>query len=347
MGRVRGALIALSLVGLVACAAPVPESVATATAPSPASASPEPSIAPEPSPSSLPVAAPGLLVVGPAGAGLAGAPGGPEVGRLRAGVVLPVLELKDGWARIATPCDLSRWMPVGQGEGVPKPEVIVDPGHGGAEPGAVGGAGLLEKEVNLDVSAKTVSALAAAGVPAVLSRSGDYRATLAFRVAIAKAAQPALLVSVHHNADPDGPRDRPGTETFYQFRSPDSKRLSGLIYEEVVKDLAPLGTSWVGDTDAGAKWRLNSRGGDYYGILRLAGQDGTVAVLAELAFVSNPAEEALLSRQDVRGIEAEALARGILRYRTTADPGSGFTTPYERKVPAGPGGGSTGCVDPS
>ncbi|MGH2690504.1 MAG: N-acetylmuramoyl-L-alanine amidase, partial [Actinomycetota bacterium] len=104
---------------------------------------------------------------------------------------------------------------------------------------------------------------------------------------------------------------------------------------------------WVGDTDAGAKWRLNSSGGDYYGILRRSGELKVTAVLAELAFVSNPSEEQLLARPDVQQAEGAAVARGILRFLRTPDPGSGFTTPYPRSAPAGPGGGSRGCVDPS
>jgi hypothetical protein len=70
-------------------------------------------------------------------------------------------------------------------------------------------------------------------------------------------------------------------------------------------------------------------------------------VLAELAFVSNASEEALLSRPEVQELEARAVARGIERYLRSQDPGSGFSTPYPRRQPAGPGGGSRGCVDPA
>jgi N-acetylmuramoyl-L-alanine amidase len=225
--------------------------------------------------------------------------------------------------------------------------VVLDPGHGGDEQGALGSGGLSEKALNLEVARKTEAILEAQGIETLLTRSDDYRATLDFRVALAKAANPRVMVSIHHNADPDGPRDAPGTETYYQFRSAESKRLAGLIYEEVLKDLDSLDVRWVGDTDAGAKWRLNSRGGDYYGILRASGAAGVVTVMAELAFLSNASEEALLSRPEVQELEARALARGIERYLESNDPGSGFTTPYPRQQPAGPGGGAGGCVDPA
>lgn len=222
--------------------------------------------------------------------------------------------------------------------------MVLDPGHGGAESGATGPSGLAEKEVNLDVARRAAQALFAEGVDAVLTRDGDHCETLNYRVGFAARRSPELFVSIHHNADPDGPSDGPGSETYFQYRSAESKRLSGILYEEIAAALRPFAAEWVGDTDAGAKWRLNDRDGDYYGVLRLAGEQGMTASLVESAFISNPSEEALLRRDDVRQAEAEALARGILRYLRTSDPGSGFTTPYPRRSePSTPG---TRCVDP-
>jgi N-acetylmuramoyl-L-alanine amidase len=151
-------------------------------------------------------------------------------------------------------------------------------------------------------------------------------------------------VSIHHNAEPDGPRDGPGTETYYQIASPESKRLAGLIYEEAVRALSAYQVPWVADLDAGAKYRLNDQGGDYYAMLRRPAP--VVSVLAELAFVSNPPEAELISRPDVQQAEGQAVARGIVRYLTTDDPGSGYVTPYPRTEPAGGGGGPGGCTDP-
>lgn len=305
-----------------------------------------PVISPTPSEAAILTEA-GLLVVSPAGLGLAARPGGPQVGRLRGGVALPIDAVAGGWARVLTPCERRAWAPLNGGATTSRATVVLDPGHGGSELGAVGPGGLAEKGINLDVARRTSERLRAQGIDAVLTRGGDYRATLAFRVSLAASVHPAVFVSIHHNADPDGPRDRPGTETYYQFRSASSRRLSGLLYEEISATLAGFPAQWVGDTDAGAKWRLNDGGGDYYGILRRAGGANIVASLAEMAFVSNPSEEALLRRDDVRQAEADATARAIIRFLGTDDPGSGFTVPYPRTAPAGPGGGRTGCVDPS
>ena len=294
-----------------------------------------------------PAPAPVEPVQGPpsaAGAALA-APVAPEQAKAlvsERGVVVPVTGWGPGGFRVQTPC--GRTATVRSGRPIGSAAVVLDPGHGGDEAGATGPNGLTEKVLNLAVAERAEQALERAGVPTVLTRTGDYRMTLGARAQLALALRPKAFVSIHHNADPDGPRPGPGTETYRQVGSADSKRLSGLIYEEVVKALSVHPVAWVADTDAGAKYRTSSRGDDYYGILRRT--VGVPGVLAELAFVSNGPEAALLARPDVQQAEGEAVARGILRYLTTQDPGSGFVEPYPRRSPAGPGGGAGGCVDP-
>ena len=69
-------------------------------------------------------------------------------------------------------------------------------------------------------------------------------------------------------------------------------------------------------------------------------------MLSEAAFLNNPAEEALLARADVQQGEADAITRAVRRFMLGDDQGSGFTEPYPRVEPAGPGGGTSGCEDP-
>jgi N-acetylmuramoyl-L-alanine amidase len=289
----------------------------------------------------------GVFFTGPKGAVLARVAGGAPSGRLRADVAVSFDAVSGGWAYVLTPCENRAWIRLADGNVVRTADVVIDPGHGGPEPGATGQGGLTEKELNLAVARKTIAALRGAGLSAFLTRPSDYRQTLAARVAVAAALHPKAFVSIHHNAEPDGPRDGPGTETYYQFKSPESKRLAGLIYEEVVKALSGYQADWVADSDAGAKYRLGDSGNDYYGILRKAAEAKVVASLAELLFITNPSEEGLLRQDAVRQVEADAVARAIGRYLHTDDPGSGFTVPYPRTEPAGGGGGTQGCVDPS
>jgi N-acetylmuramoyl-L-alanine amidase len=301
------------------------------------------------------VASSGAFIAGDGGAALAAQPGGPVTGRIRAGVAMAVDALQGGWAHVITPCENRLWVKAADGRIQKTADIVIDAGHGGPESGAVGPGGLKEKDLNFAVARMAVDALAAQGVNAQLARTGDYRQTLASRVAVATALNPKAFISIHHNAEPDGPRPQgPGSETYYQTgkdvpaeRKAASKRLAGLIYEEIVKALSVYQADWVADRDAGAKYRLGDSGNDYYGVLRISAIGGVVGSLAELAFVTNPSEEALLQRDDVRRAEGDAVARAVVRFLRTDDPGSGFVEPYPRTEPAGGGGGTQGCVDPT
>lgn len=258
------------------------------------------------------------------------------------GLVLAVLTALDGGRFVArSPCGNEVTV---FGAPLSGATVVLDPGHGGEEPGAVGPAGTREKDVNLAIAFEAERQLEAQGATVVLTRTADYRITLASRAAIAQALQPTVFLSIHHNAEPDEHRPTPGAETYYQIASADSKRAAGLVYEELLAAFSTYDIDWVADLDAGAKYRLRDDGGDYYGILNRTA--GVPAVLSEAAFISNPPEEALLVDPAFQAVEAAAFTRAIIRYVTTTDPGSGFVVPYPRTAPAGSGGGATGCVDP-
>lgn len=261
------------------------------------------------------------------------------------GIVVPVVGREGDALLVGTPC--GRTAPLRTGTPLDG-EVVLDAGHGGREPGAVGPNGLEERGLNLAVTRYAQAHLEANATPVVLTRAGDYRISLAARAKIVTAVKPRAFVSIHFNAEPDGPRNGPGAETYYQTKgtaAAESKRLSGLIYEEIVKALSQYqGVDWVADADAGAKYRLSSRGDDYYGIIRQT--QGTPGVLAELGFISNPPEEQLYTQPEVQKVAGEAVANGILRFLRTPDPGSGYVEPYPRETPAGGGGGTDNCEDP-
>ena len=267
----------------------------------------------------------------------------PAVGITPAGVVVPVLGRDGAAVKVATPCERSATVPSVTPVG--PVDVVLDAGHGGRELGAVGPNGLTEAVLNMAVTNQAKAALEANGVRVALTRTSDYMVTLNTRGKLVTTLKPKAFVSIHHNAEPDGPFATPGTETYYQFTSPASKRLAGLIYEEVHKALSQYDVAWVADTDAGAKWRLGKSGSDYYAVLRQT--KGVPAALAELAYITDATEADLLSRPDVQEVEGVAVARGIVRFLRSNDPGSGFTTPYPRTEPAGGGGGATGCIDPA
>ena len=261
----------------------------------------------------------------------------------RNGVVLPVLEHRRDGRLVRTPCD--RRIVVNEGTFIERVDVVVDPGHGGRATGAVGPGGLAEADANLAVAKLVVAKLEAAGLAALLTRTGDYEVSLGSRAQTARSAGASAFVSIHFNADPDGPTPGPGSETYYQAQSPDSRRLAGLVYEEVHATLSGFSAGWAGDTDAGTKYRLNAGGNDYYGILRHSA--GVTAALIESAFISNPSEERLIGDPAFQTALADAITRAVVRFHRTDDSGSGFIEPYARETDVG-GDGTTGpqCVEP-
>lgn len=262
------------------------------------------------------------------------------------GLALPlVADRGDGTFEVRTPCDATAVVP---GTRLAGAHVVLDPGHGGDEPGAVGEGGQREADLNLDVVQRAAALLRAQGATVVLTRDADVRVTVATRAALAVALQPEAFVSVHHNAAPEGPSTAPGTEAYYQVASPESRRLTGLLVEEVRLALAPFAVDWASDADNGAKARVRGEdpSQDYYGVLRRSA--GVTAALVEAAYLSNPAESALLARDDVRQAEAQAIATALLRFHLgEAAADAAFST-----APPSTGGGGTsggtadGCVDP-
>ena len=267
------------------------------------------------------------------------------VGLTPTGVVVPILRAAGtGWV-VGTPCGGTATVrSVRPLTGT----VVLDAGHGGRETGAVGALGNKESDLNQAVVGYAEDALAAAGIPAVLTRTSDYRVAITARAAIVAALKPKAAVSVHHNASSSHEQDTPGTEVFHQAvgtSAAESRRLAGLLYEEVTRTLAKLDvTGWAATPRAGTKPRRNAGGDDFYGILRRT--QGTPTALLEVGFVSNEKEERRYADPATQKAVGRAVARGVVRFLTTTDPGSGFVTPPQLADDGPSGGGSANCQDP-
>ncbi len=263
------------------------------------------------------------------------------------GVVVPVLGTSaDGWV-VGTPCGQTATL--GNIRALTG-SVVLDAGHGGKETGAIGAAGNWESQLNRAVTAHARKALEAAGFPVVLTRTDDYRIGIVPRAAIIAAVKPKAVVSIHHNASSNESRKTPGTEVFHQAvgtSAAESRRLAGLLYEEVTATLARYTnevTEWAATPRAGVKPRRNAAGGDFYGMLRRT--QGTPTALLEVGFVSHETEERLYARPAVQQAVGEAVARGVVRFLTTKDPGRGFVVPPQLADDNRPGGGTENCQDP-
>jgi len=181
--------------------------------------------------------------------------------------------------------------------------IVIDPGHGGKDPGAIGPTGLREKDVNLDISSKLAQLLTANGARVVQTRDGDEFVDLYQRTAIAKQEGAEVFLSIHINANVSS--DKNGTSTYYRRDSgsfptgvdqADNQRLAGLVQSEMLRT---LGTRSLGVLQAN---------------FVVLSTSPVPAVLAEVAFVSNPAEEQILKQESVRAKVADALFMALNNY---------------------------------
>lgn len=260
---------------------------------------------------------------------------------LAEGLVLPVTGGDDGRWAVLSPCANEITV---DGEHLQGAHVVLDPGHGGRETGAIGPSGVVEAELNLDVAQRAAALLEDLGATVVLTRDDDTRLTIDTRVAIARALDPLLFVSIHHNGGPTSPSDRPGVQVYHQHETPASARFAGLLFEHLQAGFEPLSATWSGGNATGVRARLGESGDDYYGILR--GSAGVPAVLAEALYLSSEPEASLLLEDEVRQAEAQAIADAVVEWIETPRAGSGFLPPLEATESAGGGGGAAGCDDP-
>ena len=262
---------------------------------------------------------------------------------LIAGLTLPIVEGPYSSPVVLTPC-LSRVRLTGKGFERIEPAtedrriVVVDPGHGGTDPGAVGKNGTHEATRNLQVSQLVQRALQDKVAHVVLTRSSDMTTLLGFRTALADALRASLAVSVHFNTSADGRSATPGASTWGSFADPNGRRAAGVMFETVRTYLDTLSPTvagrWLSNRDAGALYRVGSRG-DFYFLLR---EGHATWVLTESMYISNPVEEQLLAHATIRKGLAGAIADGVMRYLTTEASGSGWRNPIFRGNPNARGG---------
>lgn len=172
--------------------------------------------------------------------------------------------------------------------------IVIDPGHGGPDPGAIGIGGLREIDIVLPVGLRVASLLQQQGVQVVLTRSQDIDLDLEPRVQIAERANADLFVSIHANAISLSRPDVNGIETYYY--SDRGLQLARVIHNSMLQ--VP------GVQDRGV------RQARFYVIRNTS----MPAVLLELGFVTGAQDARLLSDPDFREQMAVAIARGILLY---------------------------------
>ncbi len=216
-------------------------------------------------------------------------------------------------------------------------KIVIDPGHGGHDPGAIGKGGLKEKDVTLAMAKKLKSELEESmpGVRVYLTRDTDKYLTLGERTEFANNLEADLFISVHVNSSPN--RKTQGIETYYLNISHDRYAvrlasrenamseteisnlefiLADLAMKSNVSDSIRLGrevqasthshvqSTWNDVKDLGLKHAL------FYVLLGAR----MPAVLVETAFISNKADEKRLRTDPYQKAIVAGMAKGIIRY---------------------------------
>lgn len=205
--------------------------------------------------------------------------------------------------------------------------VTLDPGHGGAETGAEGQGGAIEKDVVLSLSRRLRSLLQERlGVRVILTRDGDRELSLDERAAIANSNKSNLFLSIHADASPR--RNARGSSVYFlshtsTLAQPSASGGGGGDLDFILWDMAQ--TSHLSQSSRLAEIlqeELQAVTGTEHvnrGIkqnsFRVLKGATMPAVLIEVGFISNVDEEKLLGSSDYQDKLAEALYRGVLRYR--------------------------------
>lgn len=196
--------------------------------------------------------------------------------------------------------------------------ILIDPGHGGFDGGAVGVNGTIEKDVNLAISLKLRDMLTDAGFTVVMTRNSDTAlddagdttirkrkiSDMHARLNLTKLYPGSVLISIHQNKLSDNSSVH-GAQIFYSPNQPSSKELAGFIQSEFNSLIQPEKPREIVKTGKN---------------LYLFYHAQNTAVLCECGFLSNPEEEALLCTDEYQYKAAYCVYSGFLKWSIGEDP---------------------------
>lgn len=219
-------------------------------------------------------------------------------GSLISGNRIYVTREVNGFLEVETP-NFKGWVPANDVKIVTKysslidKTIVLDAGHGGKDPGAVGKTyTTYEKVVTLQTVAKLHSKLTAYGANVILTRANDVFLSLPERVQVSNNNQTDVFISVHFNSAES--RVASGIETLYYHKKDLS--LASNVQESII--------AYTKRTNRGTKYQ------DVH-VLR---ENSKPAILLELGFLSNSDEEALIRTDKFQDLLATGIVEGVVRY---------------------------------
>ncbi|MBS4218951.1 N-acetylmuramoyl-L-alanine amidase [Bacillus sp. FJAT-49711] len=170
--------------------------------------------------------------------------------------------------------------------------IILDAGHGGYDPGAIGIGGFLEKDFNFNTAQRVKNKLIQAGAQVIMTRSDDRYVGLQDRVMMSQAYPSSVFISLHHNAHKNSGAS--GINSFYYY--PADKNLTVAIQDQLNKQ-TPM--------------KINSvQFGDYY-VLR---NNHPQSILLELGFITNMNDMSVIQNNQYQEQVAESIVQGLQNY---------------------------------
>jgi len=173
--------------------------------------------------------------------------------------------------------------------------VIIDPGHGGKDSGAIGIGGVQEKNIILPIGKRIAEILERNGIQVIMTRDSDYFVTLPGRVTMAQQANADVFVSVHANSAGANRPEVSGLETYYYDSG---LTLARVVHKKILQSLN------VRDR--------NVRKARFY-VLR---KNSMPAILVETGYLTGRDDVAKLRTSAYQNQMADAIAQGILQYLT-------------------------------
>jgi N-acetylmuramoyl-L-alanine amidase len=170
---------------------------------------------------------------------------------------------------------------------------MIDPGHGGQDPGAIGIGGVREKDIILPIGQRIAEILERNGIQVIMTRDSDYFVSLPGRVAMAERANADVFVSIHANSAGANRPEVSGLET-YHYES--GLTLARIVHSNILQSLN------IRDR--------NVRKARFY-VLR---KTSMPSILVETGFITGREDVANLTNSTYQNQMAEAIAQGIIQY---------------------------------
>ena len=181
-----------------------------------------------------------------------------------------------------------------------EPVIVIDPGHGGEDPGKVGVNDILEKDINLQISMKVRDLLEEVGITVVMTREDDKvpdrkKEDLGERVELINKTKPTLALCIHQNSYTTP--DIFGAQVFYHTKTEEAEDVATLV-QESMRAIDPNNKREIKENDT------------YY-MLKFS---EVPTIIVECGFLTNPTEAQKLTTEEYQEEVAFAICEGIVKW---------------------------------